>query len=833
MRLRSTAALIGACISLSAAALQESRVAHPWDFVDSVGRQAALLGSEDGTLEAYVYPLKLFEDFRLTLEVGGRRLPAVSVARRIVSSEGSISIVYSGDEFQVTQTLVVPPHRAGGIILFDVHAYEPVTLHFDLQRDFQLMWPAAFGSGYGQWDADSKLYFLGADGQPYAAVLGSPNLQLDSRDYATNYSSQLRTSFSLGTVKGEGRIAVAFAGSTKSREEAISTYKTLISHPDEAKAETDRYWRDYLSRTVSVALPDKDLQEAYDWSRLSLARGMVDNPFLGSGLIAGYGPGKGSYRPGFAWFFGRDSFWSSFALNAAGDLADSRTAIEFIAKFQRDDGKVPHEISQSASLVPWSQYPYEYASADATPLFIIAVRDYVQKSGDIAFATSMWDRVNRAMKFSNSTLDAEGFPKNAGIGHGWIEGGPLLPVRVELYMAGCYVEALRSLAQLSRWTGHQSQATALDQEFDQKQRKLNTLFWLQGPQDYALAIDLNGAPVDQPSVLALVPNWWNLLSLDKAQLFTHRLAEEEHTADWGMRIISAKAPLYSPAGYHFGSVWPLFSGWASLGEYHAHEAEQGWANLKANSWLSRDQAGGNSTEVISGETYSPLSTASPHQIWSAAMVISPLLKGLFGLEVDAIEKKIHLQPHLPFTWTDASLRNVSLGTGTLNLFLHRDAASTTLRVENHGAGNFSIDFAPAYEPYTTVTSATVGKKSFTVARREGGTDWHAAVETPVPSEGTTVTLRHERLFGISIPAPPPALAETSSNLKLISKVWEADNRRVTITLSGLASQSYEFSVTGAENIASVFGAEQAGDRMRVTMPSGPGYQHAIVRFDMR
>ena len=114
-----------------------------------------------------------------------------------------------------------------------------------------------------------------------------------------------------------------------------------------------------------------------------------------------------------------------------------------------------------------------------------------------------------------------------------------------------------------------------------------------------------------------------------------------------MRIISSKSPLYSPAGYHFGSVWPLFTGWASLGEYNAHEAAQAWANLKANSWLSLDQAAGNTTEVISGETYSPLSTASPHQIWSAAMVISPLLKGLFGLEVDAIEKKIYLHPHLP------------------------------------------------------------------------------------------------------------------------------------------------------------------------------------------
>ena len=31
-------------------------------------------------------------------------------------------------------------------------------------------------------------------------------------------------------------------------------------------------------------------------------------------------------------------------------------------------------------------YPYAYASADATPLYIITMNDYVTKSGDIAFA---------------------------------------------------------------------------------------------------------------------------------------------------------------------------------------------------------------------------------------------------------------------------------------------------------------------------------------------------------------------------------------------------------------------------------------------------------------
>ena len=112
----------------------------------------------------------------------------------------------------------------------------------------------------------------------------------------------------------------------------------------------------------------------------------MNNPYLGTGLVAGYRTSGVSQRPGFAWFFGRDSLWTSFALNAEGDYATTRTALDFISKFQREDGKIPHEISQSASLVPWfKDYPYAYVSADATPLFIIAMNDYAVQSGDAGF----------------------------------------------------------------------------------------------------------------------------------------------------------------------------------------------------------------------------------------------------------------------------------------------------------------------------------------------------------------------------------------------------------------------------------------------------------------
>src|SRR5437879_7111704 len=117
-----------------------------------------------------------------------------------------------------------------------------------------------------------------------------------------------------------------------------------------------------------------------------------------------------------------------------------------------------------------------------------------------------------------------------------------------------------------------------------------------------------------------------------------------------MRIISSRAPRYDAGGYHYGSVWPLFTGWASVGEYRYHRALPAYSNLRANALLALDGSPGHVTEVLSGDYYQPLSTSSPHQIWYAAMVISTLLRGLFGLETDAAARRVVLAPNVLPDW---------------------------------------------------------------------------------------------------------------------------------------------------------------------------------------
>src|SRR5467141_358635 len=355
--------------------LELSRAVRPWEFLPITGTRAGLLVNECGRMEAWVYPLKIFRDFHLKFHTEGRALPAEALARTVTVRPESATILYAGDTFRVRETFFVPVREQGALIILDVETEQPLEIEAAFHRDFQLEWPAALGATYLDWAAQQRAFYFGEEQKKFAALVGSPTAAEPRQEYQTNYSESQESSFRLGiTAKGKESKLIVIAGSVEGRAAAEKTYQYLTSSSDKLMQESAEYYRDYLQRTVSVELPDAQIQQAYDWARVSVLQGMVNNPYLGTGLVAGYRTSGESQRPGFAWFFGRDSFWTSFALNSAGDFANARTALEFIGKYQREDGKIPHEISQGANFVQWfKDYPYPYASADATPLYIIAM----------------------------------------------------------------------------------------------------------------------------------------------------------------------------------------------------------------------------------------------------------------------------------------------------------------------------------------------------------------------------------------------------------------------------------------------------------------------------
>ena len=118
--------------------------------------------------------------------------------------------------------------------------------------------------------------------------------------------------------------------------------------------------------------------------------------------------------------------------------------------------------------------------------------------------------------------------------------------------------------------------------------------------------------------------------------------------------MSNEEKIYDGMSYHQGSVWPLFTGWAALAEYRGNQPLAGYQMLMENANLTRAQDLGAHTELLSGDFFVPFGRSTTHQLWSSAMVITPTLRGLFGIDIDAQSKTITVNPHLPASWDHAS-----------------------------------------------------------------------------------------------------------------------------------------------------------------------------------
>ena len=137
-----------------------------------------------------------------------------------------------------------------------------------------------------------------------------------------------------------------------------------------------------------------------------------------------------------------------------------------------------------------------------------------------------------------------------------------------------------------------------------------------------------------------------------------------------------------------------------------HRAVPAYSNLRSNALLAIDGTLGHVTEVLSGDYYQPLSTSSPHQIWSAAMVVSPVLRGLLGLEIDATSHQLRFAPHVPAGWKSFEVRNVHVADAVLDLKYERTEEGLTLEMRRTGSGDCLMEFAPALNSRSRARKST-------------------------------------------------------------------------------------------------------------------------------
>jgi glycogen debranching enzyme len=844
-------------VPLGESGLSLDRRTHPGAFFDVTGRRAAVFGYEHRGFEAWVYPLKVLEDFQLSFSLEGYPLavPAEDLLAGITARPEATILTYSHAAFRVRQVLFVPIDHPAVVMLLDVQTTLPMRITASFRPRLRPMWPAGLMTPFVSWDEKAGLYTIGEESRRFAGAIGSPGArdlslmpyQEEPRDVPVSFAVDVPVERA-----DEYFVPIVITGSVAGGDDAKATYEKVLRTALDSYSTTVAHYRSLSERTTSVSTPVERLDTAFGWAKVGIDKGVVTNPLLGTGLVAGYRTSGDSERPGFAWFFGRDSMWTSFASTAIGDFATVRTALEFLAKYQRDDGKIPHEISQSASLIPWfADYPYAWASADATPLYVIAHADYWRASGDAAFVKAHWPSILKEYRFSAATdTDGNSLIENTGVGHGWVEGGALYPAHEEIYMQGVWIEALRGVGELAEVMNDPALASTVRATAKRVQETVERVYWLQDRGFYAFATAqprkspaaaepgprrelrqrrLNAlAParlIDEDTVLPAVPLWWRTLDESRAQLEIDRLGSGALATDWGARLLSNRSELYDPLSYHYGSVWPLFTGWVSMAAYQHGRPHVGYQALMANVLLTYDGALGYVTELLSGDFNAAFGRSSHHQIWSEAMVATPVVRGLFGVKISGGGTRLEFAPQLPADWDRASLGNVAAGSSRYDLALERGRGRMTITVQRRADAAAApgtpppslqeLVVSPSFPLDAVVQGVTVDGRTarFDVVRR--GDVQHAHVVIPAPAAAVKVGIQYAEGSDVYAAPVAPAPGAQNSGLRILRATAGKDAMR--LVLEGRAGQRYALFVRTPHRLGSAAG-------VAVKEPRGPDRQ---------
>jgi glycogen debranching enzyme len=428
------------------------------------------------------------------------------------------------------------------------------------------------------------------------------------------------------------------------------------------------------------------------------------------------GTGHLEFTPaaGIPWFvalFGRDSLIA--ALQSAHVYPDfSRGALDVLGRLQareRDDyrdaepGKILHEMRYGElahfKLIPHTPY---YGTADATPLYLILLHVAWRCTGDRELIQRHLATAERCLEWIDHYGDRDGdgfqeYQTRSPVGYenqSWKDSGDAIAYpdgklvkgpKALCELQGYVYDAWSRMAEIYEAFGKDNRAKALRAKASALFDRFNEVFWDEDSGFYALCLD-----GDKQKVLTVASNpghclWSRIVPRERAARVVARLFQPDMWSGWGIRTLSARHPRYNPMSYQNGSVWPHDNGIIAIGlkQYGFTEeaARVARAVVDAGSYFALYQIPELYAGIEREDANFPVQypDANVPQAWAAGSIFS-LLQALLGIEPDAPQGRLYIDPVLPDWLPDVKLTDFRLGRQIFDLRLWREDGQTRFEV---------------------------------------------------------------------------------------------------------------------------------------------------------
>lgn len=805
-------------------ALTGIRLSNKRNFWNVAGQQVMITGREQGKIEEiWMHPIMVLRDLSIGIKYKGENeiIWLDNQESKITRSPDYFERNYSLANGNFQEIITVSPKHPLMSINYRWDDPNIENVHVTYTSNLRLMWPYSLNSTgtlfYATdqngaittvFDRSRELNLMAAfDREPLHYEDGMYDFtHRDINKFAQTPAKHKQVAFLYTFEGGPGKLNFYLSGGESGLELSAGLIKEYMGNTQKIYETSKNYYQHFDKDFLAIESSDELFNLAYRWALVSVDKFFCHTPSLGKSLMSGYwGTSRGwngghavSGRPGYAWYFGRDTEWTGIALTDYGDYEKVKDILITFGKYQDPDGKVYHELTTSGSA--------HYDAADATPLYIMLAGDYLRKTGDIEFIRAQWPNIKKSLSFCYSTdTDGDGLIENTNVGHGWQEGYQLYGAHTEVYLASIWAQALDDCALMASVLGEQELAQQCKIDMQKTKQLINENFWNDSLQFFNHGLMKDGSYQEYKCVIGGTPVLLGLTDKEKAVATARNFSNKYYSTDWGVRIVGYDSPFFGLGGYTYGNIWPFHTGCAALAEYQAGLRYQGFRHAYGSLRLFDTWDYGNIAEVIMGNKLS-FTGICPHQQWSSSMSLRPLYEGMLGMKVDVLKDSMSLSPAFPVDWNYAHIKNIRMANKRIRLDYERTNTQYNYVINKTNEESVNLNFTAVLPLATRVEDVCINGVSVPFIQTEDIQNICITIEPLLVDSQKEIEIKYKGGIGVLTNLPKLYEDMPDEGLRIEGETFHTETNTYTLELAGAKGKSYQIEILTLSEIAEMKGA---------------------------
>jgi glycogen debranching enzyme len=444
--------------------------------------------------------------------------------------------------------------------------------------------------------------------------------------------------FSLGAGEEKELRFLIVAEHEEGLENAVARFDPLMERWDTLFVEKINLYEERVFGGVRFSCSDPLFQQAYYCAKANLVMLSADlSPYVGRYLFAGV--------PEYVQLFGCDTTYSVPGLVSTGFDDEALHALKNLAQVgERQGGRIPHELSTSGNI-------YNKGNVQETPQFTSACWSYFRFTGDRAFLEEIYLLCKEGIFDHVLALrdhDKDHYPEGAGM----VERSGMGTEKLD---ATCYLyKAILDLSQMAVALNKEEEATQYPNLAEEIKQSFNADWWIESESMFADSLGRDDSRRLDGHWIVAVPMEVGIADREKGLRALERI-EQEWVNEWGL-VHTKKLE---------ERVWTLPTGVLAQAEFNYGNVEMGTRLIgDIARTIEHGMLGAFSELIPQGGDFM--------QLWSAAMFLSGITEGIFGLEPLAHQHQLVLSPQLPKEWEFVRLEGVEIGAHTIDIALDRE-----------------------------------------------------------------------------------------------------------------------------------------------------------------